>query len=277
MYWALTTDLVDKRGLEFEQVLGDIQTLNQRARAGRLEVTAISLAAYPFVQEDYALVPHGASIGSGHGPPRPASTPTRPSHGAIGDRVPFAFSFSRRPRVWIAGSEPPSDVSHPTVVPTARRVFRCELCGAVQPPHTKVVRLTVKGRTRRYPLRVMANTFRRLDARGKPRTVHSNDPGGVGREAVVEVARHPPLESQLQGLTGMLVEVVDRDEALIASADAEMSATITSNRNLVLIARQFVWMELFTQRISARLGADLLSRLDPQDRKIFDPASGASE
>ena len=68
MYWALTTDLVDPRGHEFEQVLGDIETLNQWARAGRLEVTAISLAAYPFVQEDYALLPHGASIGSGYGP-----------------------------------------------------------------------------------------------------------------------------------------------------------------------------------------------------------------
>jgi 1,4-dihydroxy-6-naphthoate synthase len=68
MFWALTTDLVDTRGHEFEQVLGDIQTLNQWARAGRLEVTAISLAAYPFVQEDYALLPHGASIGSGYGP-----------------------------------------------------------------------------------------------------------------------------------------------------------------------------------------------------------------
>jgi 5,8-dihydroxy-2-naphthoate synthase len=68
MYWALTTDLVDTRGFEFEQVLADIQTLNQWARAGRLEVSAISLAAYPFVQDDYALLPHGASIGSGYGP-----------------------------------------------------------------------------------------------------------------------------------------------------------------------------------------------------------------
>jgi 5,8-dihydroxy-2-naphthoate synthase len=68
MYWALTTELVDMRGHEFEQVLGDIQTLNQWARAGRLEVTALSLAAYPFVQEDYALLPHGASMGSGYGP-----------------------------------------------------------------------------------------------------------------------------------------------------------------------------------------------------------------
>jgi 5,8-dihydroxy-2-naphthoate synthase len=68
MYWALTTDLVDRRGFAFEQVLADIQSLNQWARAGRLEVTAISLAAYPFVQRDYALLPHGASIGSGYGP-----------------------------------------------------------------------------------------------------------------------------------------------------------------------------------------------------------------
>ena len=68
MYWALTTDLVDPRGFLFEQVLADIQTLNQWARAARLEVTAISLAAYPFVQQDYALLPHGASIGTGYGP-----------------------------------------------------------------------------------------------------------------------------------------------------------------------------------------------------------------
>jgi 1,4-dihydroxy-6-naphthoate synthase len=68
MFWALTTDLVETHGHEFEQVTADIETLNQWARAGRLEVTAISLAAYPFVQEDYALLPHGASIGSGYGP-----------------------------------------------------------------------------------------------------------------------------------------------------------------------------------------------------------------
>ena len=68
MYWALTTDRVDTRGFRFQQVLADIQTLNHWARAARLEVTAISLAAYPFVQQDYALLPHGASIGSGYGP-----------------------------------------------------------------------------------------------------------------------------------------------------------------------------------------------------------------
>jgi 1,4-dihydroxy-6-naphthoate synthase len=68
MFWALAEGRVDTRGLVCEQVLADIQTLNQWARAGRLEVTAMSLAAYPFVQDDYALLPHGASIGSGYGP-----------------------------------------------------------------------------------------------------------------------------------------------------------------------------------------------------------------
>jgi 1,4-dihydroxy-6-naphthoate synthase len=78
MYWALTTDLVDTRGFGFEQVLADISTLNQWARAARLEVTALSLAAYPFVQQDYALLPHGASIGAGYGPIVVAREPIDP-------------------------------------------------------------------------------------------------------------------------------------------------------------------------------------------------------
>jgi 5,8-dihydroxy-2-naphthoate synthase len=68
MFWALTTDFVDTRGFEFDQVLHDIQTLNAWALEGRLDVTAISLATYPLVQDTYALLPHGASIGSGYGP-----------------------------------------------------------------------------------------------------------------------------------------------------------------------------------------------------------------
>ncbi len=68
MFWALAEDRIDARGFEFEHVLRDIQTLNEWALEGRLEVTAISLHAYPFVQERYALLPHGASMGSGYGP-----------------------------------------------------------------------------------------------------------------------------------------------------------------------------------------------------------------
>jgi 1,4-dihydroxy-6-naphthoate synthase len=68
MFWALAEERVDVRGFEFEHVLRDIQTLNEWALEGRLEVTAISLHAYPFVQEFYALLPHGASMGTGYGP-----------------------------------------------------------------------------------------------------------------------------------------------------------------------------------------------------------------
>jgi 1,4-dihydroxy-6-naphthoate synthase len=68
MFWALAEGRVDGRGFEFEHVLRDIQTLNEWALEGRLEVTAISLHAYPFVQQHYALLPHGASMGSGYGP-----------------------------------------------------------------------------------------------------------------------------------------------------------------------------------------------------------------
>jgi 1,4-dihydroxy-6-naphthoate synthase len=68
MFWGLATGRVDSRGLEFEHVLRDIQTLNEWALEGRLEVTAISVHAYPLVQERYVILPHGASIGKGYGP-----------------------------------------------------------------------------------------------------------------------------------------------------------------------------------------------------------------
>jgi 5,8-dihydroxy-2-naphthoate synthase len=68
MFWGLAAGEVDARGFEFEHVLQDIQTLNEWALEGRLEVTAISLHAYPHVQDKYVLLPHGASMGSGYGP-----------------------------------------------------------------------------------------------------------------------------------------------------------------------------------------------------------------
>jgi 1,4-dihydroxy-6-naphthoate synthase len=68
MFWGLASGAVDTRGYEFEPVIADIQTLNEWAIDGKLEVTAISLATYPHVQERYVLLPHGASMGSGYGP-----------------------------------------------------------------------------------------------------------------------------------------------------------------------------------------------------------------
>ncbi len=68
MFWGLASGTVDTRGYEFEPVIDDIQSLNELALEGRLEVTAMSAATYPLVQDRYVLLPHGASIGSGYGP-----------------------------------------------------------------------------------------------------------------------------------------------------------------------------------------------------------------
>jgi len=92
---------------------------------------------------------------------------------------------------------------------------------------------------------------------------------GEGELGCGQVARHPPLESELQELTSTLVVVVDGEQALLARTEFETTATITNNQNIILIARQFVWMELFAQRVYARLGSDLLERLEPEDRRIF--------
>ena len=75
MFWALAAGRVDTRGFEFEHVLRDIQTLNEWALEGRLEVTALSLHSYPLVQDRYVLLPHGASMGSGYGPVVVSSRP----------------------------------------------------------------------------------------------------------------------------------------------------------------------------------------------------------
>jgi 1,4-dihydroxy-6-naphthoate synthase len=77
MVWALATGNVDARGFEFELVPEDIQVLNEWALEGRLEVTALSLATYPLVEDRYDLLPHGASIGSGYGPIVVAREPLR--------------------------------------------------------------------------------------------------------------------------------------------------------------------------------------------------------
>ena len=93
---------------------------------------------------------------------------------------------------------------------------------------------------------------------------------GQKRLSCGRVAYHPPLESELQGLLAALVIVADGREAMIASTEGDAAATITRNHNVVLIARQFVWMELFAQRIYARLGPEVIERLEPEDRQIFE-------
>ncbi len=68
MVWAIAERALDLRGFDIELVPADIQTLNTWAGEGRLEATAMSVAAYPGVQDAYRLLGHGASLGEGYGP-----------------------------------------------------------------------------------------------------------------------------------------------------------------------------------------------------------------
>lgn len=68
MFYGFAAGAVDCGDLAFEQVLADIQTLNDWAREGRLEITAVSLGAYPSIADRYALLPNGASLGDKYGP-----------------------------------------------------------------------------------------------------------------------------------------------------------------------------------------------------------------
>ncbi len=79
MFYGLAENLVDTEGLRFKHILRDIQTLNDWAREGRLECTAISAHAYAYVHDKYAILTHGASMGDGYGPMVVARQPMKPS------------------------------------------------------------------------------------------------------------------------------------------------------------------------------------------------------
>ena len=68
MFYALAEELIPTDGFRFEHILRDIETLNDWAREGRLEVTALSVHAYAYLSDRYRLLPHGASMGERYGP-----------------------------------------------------------------------------------------------------------------------------------------------------------------------------------------------------------------
>ncbi len=68
MFYGLAKGLIPTPGFEFEHILQDIQTLNERATRGELDITAVSIHAYAYVSDRYALLPSGASMGDGYGP-----------------------------------------------------------------------------------------------------------------------------------------------------------------------------------------------------------------
>src|SRR5205807_9117687 len=68
MFYGLAKELIPTHGFRFEHILQDIQTLNERATRGELDISAISIHAYAYVSDQYALLPSGASMGDGYGP-----------------------------------------------------------------------------------------------------------------------------------------------------------------------------------------------------------------
>jgi len=68
MFYGLAKGLIPTHGFRFDHILQDIQTLNERATRGELDITAVSLHAYAYVSDKYALLPSGASMGDGYGP-----------------------------------------------------------------------------------------------------------------------------------------------------------------------------------------------------------------
>src|SRR3954449_5601892 len=68
MFYGLASGAVETHGIEVDQVLSDIETLNRAAFEGKYEVTAVSFHAYAHLVEKYALLPHGASMGDNYGP-----------------------------------------------------------------------------------------------------------------------------------------------------------------------------------------------------------------
>jgi 1,4-dihydroxy-6-naphthoate synthase len=68
MFYGLARHLVDEEGYEFEHILKDIETLNRWALEAKLHVTAISVHGYAYVADNYAVLPHGASMGDDYGP-----------------------------------------------------------------------------------------------------------------------------------------------------------------------------------------------------------------
>lgn len=75
MFYALAAGKVDTEGIQYVHELQDIETLNQRALRGELEVTAVSIHAYAYLADRYALLPHGSSMGDGYGPRLVAASP----------------------------------------------------------------------------------------------------------------------------------------------------------------------------------------------------------
>ena len=85
MFYGLAKELVPSHGFQFQHILQDIQTLNERATRGDLDISAVSIHAYAYVSDKYALLPSGASMGDGYGPMLVAKQ--KFSHEEVGKKI----------------------------------------------------------------------------------------------------------------------------------------------------------------------------------------------
>lgn len=85
----------------------------------------------------------------------------------------------------------------------------------------------------------------------------------------VEIIRHPRVESEWQKTGQLLVIVTDSSQCLIGGAGSSDTCIWTGNRHVVLIARQFIWQEIFTQRTLERLGQQAIDVLSEEERKAI--------
>jgi 1,4-dihydroxy-6-naphthoate synthase len=112
MFYALAENRIPTHGFQFHHLLEDIQTLNERATRGELDISAISIHAYAYVSDQYALLPSGASMGDGYGPMIVAPQPfTREEllqkRVAVPGRMTSAFLALQ---LWL--ERPASDINH---------------------------------------------------------------------------------------------------------------------------------------------------------------------
>jgi 1,4-dihydroxy-6-naphthoate synthase len=84
MFYALAAGKIDTGDRRYRHELQDIESLNQRAQQGELEITAVSFHAYAYLHQRYALLPHGCSMGDGYGPRLVSREPLR---GAVRDAL----------------------------------------------------------------------------------------------------------------------------------------------------------------------------------------------
>jgi 1,4-dihydroxy-6-naphthoate synthase len=107
MFYAIAENKIDLRGYRFEHRLEDIQTLNERAFRGELHISAISIHAYAYVAEKYALLPCGASMGDGYGPvvigKRSTLNPQRQTPNADSIRESEAMEFLSGKKIAVPG------------------------------------------------------------------------------------------------------------------------------------------------------------------------------